>query len=309
MSHRHHHQVASRTSCARTPASTATPSASASSAGCSSSRSSTTATRSGAARDEPTSRRSRRGSAGALGRGRGRASPATRCSTSSTTTCSRRSRSSPTRRGKTRRSRRVVRSVFEDAYNYMKSGHAAAAGRQQDQRDRLQPLERPAPVRRHLRADPKDLQSAGNAGEYYTPRAVTQFMVDRDDAPQLGETVLDPACGTGGFLTCAIEHVRRQLRPDARQDERVLQASSAASRRSRCRTCSARPTCCCTASTCRRNVRHDNTLARPLRDYGPRTAWTSSSPTRRSAGRRKTGSRTTSRRSSGRARRPTCSSC
>ena len=54
----------------------------------------------------------------------------------------------------------------------------------------------------------RDLQSAGNAGEYYTPRAVTQFMVDMTD-PQLGDQVLDPACGTGGFLVCALEHVRQ----------------------------------------------------------------------------------------------------
>src|SRR3546814_17334060 len=45
----------------------------------------------------------------------------------------------------------------------------------------------------------KDLQSAGNAGEFYTPRAVTQFMVEMLD-PKLNELVLDPACGTGGFL-------------------------------------------------------------------------------------------------------------
>src|SRR4030067_1120812 len=44
-----------------------------------------------------------------------------------------------------------------------------------------------------------DLQSACNAGEYYTPRAVTQFIVDIIN-PKLGEKVLDPACGTGGFL-------------------------------------------------------------------------------------------------------------
>ena len=52
-----------------------------------------------------------------------------------------------------------------------------------------------------------DLQSAGNAGEYYTPRAVTAFMVDRID-PRPGETLFDPACGTGGFLTCALRHMR-----------------------------------------------------------------------------------------------------
>ncbi|MCL0341190.1 SAM-dependent methyltransferase, partial [Escherichia coli] len=53
----------------------------------------------------------------------------------------------------------------------------------------------------------KDLQSAGNAGEFYTPRAVTRFMVDRVD-PKLGESIMDPACGTGGFLACAFDHVK-----------------------------------------------------------------------------------------------------
>ena len=52
-----------------------------------------------------------------------------------------------------------------------------------------------------------NLQSASNAGEYYTPRAVTAFMVDRID-PKPGEILLDPACGTGGFLTCALRHMR-----------------------------------------------------------------------------------------------------
>jgi type I restriction enzyme M protein len=56
----------------------------------------------------------------------------------------------------------------------------------------------------------KDLQSAGNAGEYYTPRAVTQFAVEMTD-PGLGDSILDPACGTGGFLACAIEHVRKDI--------------------------------------------------------------------------------------------------
>ena len=50
----------------------------------------------------------------------------------------------------------------------------------------------------------KDLQSAGKAGEFYTPRPVTRFIVGRID-PKLGETVLDPACGTGGFLTSVID--------------------------------------------------------------------------------------------------------
>ena len=53
----------------------------------------------------------------------------------------------------------------------------------------------------------KNLQSAGFAGEFYTPRAVTKFAVEMTN-PQLGEVVMDPACGTGGFLSGAIEHIR-----------------------------------------------------------------------------------------------------
>ncbi len=53
----------------------------------------------------------------------------------------------------------------------------------------------------------KDLQSAGKAGEFYTPRPVTRFIVDQVQ-PKLGEHVLDPACGTGGFLTSVIDKLK-----------------------------------------------------------------------------------------------------
>ena len=51
--------------------------------------------------------------------------------------------------------------------------------------------------------------AAGDSGEFYTPRAVVRFMVERID-PRIGETVLDPACGTGGFLTEAFAHMALQ---------------------------------------------------------------------------------------------------
>ncbi|RPH55731.1 MAG: SAM-dependent DNA methyltransferase, partial [Chloroflexi bacterium] len=51
--------------------------------------------------------------------------------------------------------------------------------------------------------------AAGDSGEFYTPRAVVRFMVQALD-PQIGETVLDPACGTGGFLVESFEHMRQQ---------------------------------------------------------------------------------------------------
>jgi type I restriction enzyme M protein len=52
--------------------------------------------------------------------------------------------------------------------------------------------------------------AAGDSGEFYTPRPVVRFMVQMTD-PRLGETVLDPACGTGGFLTEAFEHLKQQV--------------------------------------------------------------------------------------------------
>jgi len=53
--------------------------------------------------------------------------------------------------------------------------------------------------------------AAGDSGEFYTPRAVVRFMVEMTD-PQLGETVLDPASGTGGFLVEAYNHLEKQVK-------------------------------------------------------------------------------------------------
>jgi len=62
--------------------------------------------------------------------------------------------------------------------------------------------------------------AAGDSGEFYTPRPVVKFMVEATD-PQLGETVLDPACGTGGFLVEAYDHLAEQC--GSVEDRRVLQ--------------------------------------------------------------------------------------
>lgn len=162
----------------------------------------------------------------------------------------------------------VVRSVFEDAYNYMKSGQLL-----RQVINKLNEIDFNRSQDRHLFGDIyeqilRDLQSAGNAGEYYTPRAVTQFMVEMVD-PQLGETVLDPACGTGGFLVCTIEHVRaRYVRRG--DDEELLQRSISGVEKKPL------PHLLCTTNMLLHRVdvptqiRHDNTLARPLRDYTQR---------------------------------------
>ncbi|MCR9062885.1 MAG: type I restriction-modification system subunit M [Cytophagales bacterium] len=112
---------------------------------------------------------------------------------------------------------KIIRSVFEDTYNYMKNGTLF-----RQVINEINKIDFNSSKDRHLFNDIyesilKELQSAGSSGEYYTPRAVTQFMVDMVN-PQLGEKVLDPACGTGGFLTCTIDHIRKQVNtPEERE--------------------------------------------------------------------------------------------
>jgi len=65
--------------------------------------------------------------------------------------------------------------------------------------------------------------AAGDSGEFYTPRSVVQIMVEAVN-PRLGETILDPACGTGGFLAETFNHLSKQVRTV--EDRKVLQEQS-----------------------------------------------------------------------------------
>jgi type I restriction enzyme M protein len=161
----------------------------------------------------------------------------------------------------------VIKNVFEDAYNYMKSGTLL-----RQVINKICEIDFNASADRHTFGSIyeqilKDLQSAGNAGEFYTPRAVTTFIVDRI-APKLEETVLDPACGTGGFLTNVIEY-KREHGVKSAADLETLQATIYGVEKK------ALPHLLCTTNMILHgidvpiNIRHDNTLARPLRDYGP----------------------------------------
>lgn len=103
----------------------------------------------------------------------------------------------------------IVREVFEGNNNYMKSGINI-----RKVLNKLNEVDFNIAKDRHAFGEIyetilKELQSAGKSGEFYTPRAITQFITDIIN-PQLGEKVLDPACGTGGYLTCAIEHLKTQ---------------------------------------------------------------------------------------------------
>ncbi|HRI05272.1 MAG TPA: N-6 DNA methylase [Pyrinomonadaceae bacterium] len=102
----------------------------------------------------------------------------------------------------------ILREVFEGNNNYMKSGINI-----RKVLNKLNEIDFNIKDDRHAFGDVyegvlKNLQSAGKSGEFYTPRAITQFITEMVD-PQIGEKVLDPSCGTGGFLTNAIEHLRK----------------------------------------------------------------------------------------------------
>jgi type I restriction enzyme M protein len=160
----------------------------------------------------------------------------------------------------------VVREVFAGAYNYMKSGTLLR-----------QVINKINGIEFNSLSDRKhfgdvyeqllnDLQSAGNAGEYYTPRGVTGFMVDRID-PKPGELLLDTSGGTGGFITCALRHMReRYVKTVA--DEQAMQAALRVIEKKPL------PHMLCVTNMLLHGiedpsfVKHDNTLARPYSSWG-----------------------------------------
>jgi type I restriction enzyme M protein len=168
--------------------------------------------------------------------------------------------------GQARERGALLISVFDDAYNYMKNGTLLRQVINKINQD----IDFNSVETRHLFGDIyeqilKDLQNAGNAGEFYTPRAVTQFAIDMVN-PQLGEIVLDPACGTGGFLTGAFEHMKKQVKKPS--ELKTLKNSIRGVEKKPL------PHVLCATNMMVHgievpsNILNDNTLARPLRDYG-----------------------------------------
>ena len=105
----------------------------------------------------------------------------------------------------------IVKEVFEDAFNYMKNGVLL-----RQVINAIDEVDFTELDERHAFNDIyetilKNLQSAGNSGEFYSPRATTEFIAEMIN-PQIGETVADFACGTGGFLTSALEILQKQIK-------------------------------------------------------------------------------------------------
>jgi type I restriction enzyme M protein len=161
--------------------------------------------------------------------------------------------------------RKIVRDVFEDAYNYMKSGQLL---RQVANEISLIDFNNLAD-RQHFgdiyEQLLNDLQSAGNAGEFYTPRAVTSFMVQQID-PKPSEVIFDPACGTGGFLTCSIRHMRDKYVKTV-ADENLLQSNIRAVEKKQLPHMLAVTNMLLHGIEDPSFIKHDNTLARPYVSY------------------------------------------
>ena len=158
---------------------------------------------------------------------------------------------------------KIIRAAFEDNNNYMKNGILL-----RQVINIIDEINFEQYQERHAFGDIyenilKSLQSAGNAGEFYTPRAVTDFMA-KMIKPRLGEKIADFACGTGGFLTSALKELDKQN--DSINDKNLLSNSVYGIEKK------ALPHLLCITNLLLHdidnpNVHHDNSLEKPVKDY------------------------------------------
>ena len=159
--------------------------------------------------------------------------------------------------------KRIIRAAFEDNNNYMKNGILL-----RQVINIIDEINFEQYQERHAFGDIyenilKILQSAGNAGEFYTPRAVTDFMV-KMIKPKLGERIADFACGTGGFLTSALKVLEAQI---SSVSDRTLFNNSVYGIEKK-----ALPHLLCITNLLLHdidnpNVHHDNALEKAVKDY------------------------------------------
>src|SRR3989338_2087657 len=157
----------------------------------------------------------------------------------------------------------IVKKVFEDAYNYMKSGILM-----RQVINKLNEIDFTSSEDRHLFNDIyetilKELQSAGSAGEFYTPRPITQFIVDMVN-PKLGDKILDPACGKIGFLISTLNHLKKDIKTV--EDQKILEKTLKGIEKKPL------PHLLCMTNLILHDIevpsiRRDNSLSRPLIDY------------------------------------------
>ena len=120
----------------------------------------------------------------------------------------------------------TIRQIFDGTNNYMKSGTTFRQAI-----NKLNEIDFNSSKEHHVfnviyEEILQGLAAKKDTGEFYTPRAVTQFIIDMVN-PKLGEKITDPACGTAGFLVCAIEHLKKQVKTV--ENRRTLQETSTGS--------------------------------------------------------------------------------
>ncbi len=162
----------------------------------------------------------------------------------------------------------IVRDAFEDAVNYMKSGITMRRVINE-----LNTYDFNKQSDRHVINDfyeklLKELQGAGDYGEFYTPRPLTKFIVEMVD-PKLGDIVFDPACGTGGFLVNAVEYVQEHY-VKTQADKKKLHDNIRGVELKQLPHLLASTNMIIHGVEVPDNIRHDDMLAKPLTEYGPK---------------------------------------
>lgn len=113
--------------------------------------------------------------------------------------------------------RRVISNVFKGVQNRMVSGYLLRDVLNKINKIQFNSSEEVHTLSHLYESMLREMRdAAGDSGEFYTPRPVVRFMVQVTD-PQLGETLLDPACGTGGFLVEAFDHLNQQVKGDTKK--------------------------------------------------------------------------------------------
>lgn len=116
----------------------------------------------------------------------------------------------------------IVQTVFQDANNYMKDGVLLRQVINVIDEIDFGDYNESHAFGEIYETILKELQSAGSSGEFYTPRAVTDFMAKMID-PKIGETMADLACGTGGFITSWLKELHQKVETVA--DEEAYSSS------------------------------------------------------------------------------------
>ena len=158
---------------------------------------------------------------------------------------------------------RIVKEIFEDLNNYMKDGVLIRQVVNVLNEIDLTDFQTRHAFNEIYETILKDLQSAGKSGEFYTPRAITEFVVQMVD-PKVGQSVADFACGTGGFLVSALNHMKKDI-VDTKQNEILSKSFYGVEKKPL-------PYLLCTTNMLLHDVNepeviHGNSLEKNVRDY------------------------------------------